>query len=108
MNYSISPCKFNKKYSYNYVFISCSKYILVILYILPMFLNLRVAILIRTNSQAGHSCPGMLVFEISASAQTSSNGLLGHIPNPLEIITTGDGCASYWTLYGIDVKAKSI
>jgi hypothetical protein len=35
--------------------------------------------------QAGHSCPGMLVFEISASAQTSSNGLLGHIPNPLEI-----------------------
>ena len=52
-------------------------------------------------SQAGHSCPEMLVFEISASAKTSSNGLLGRIPNPLEIITTGDGCASYWTLYGI-------
>lgn len=60
----------------------------------------------EATSQAGHSCPGMLVFEISASAKTSSNGLLGRIPNPLEIITTGDGCASYWTLYGIGRQSQ--
>lgn len=48
--------------------------------------------------QAGHSCPGMLVFEISAPAPISSNDLLGHIPNPLEILTSSEGYASRWNV----------
>src|SRR5699024_8816464 len=59
--------------------------------------KLRLAI--TSLLQAGHSCPGMLVFEISASAPISSNDLLGHIPNPLEILTSSEGCTFRWNVF---------